>query len=243
MKLERAIHEKVSVLMPVCNEADIIEKVIEEWADEVFRFLPEGSELLFDEAASTDETRGILTRMCAKYPFIRVTYNDCKDGFANAARRLYMAARCPWVFFTDSDGQYVAAEFWKLVPHMGEFSMIHGAKIGRQDAFFRKVSSAVFNRIARFVFDIHYSDINSAFRLSKKSLVEELIPRCQCMPTLLNAEFLIRTELENYAIKQVRIIHRARRFGSSRGLPPMRYLLESYRAYRGLLKLKSNYRQ
>jgi dolichol-phosphate mannosyltransferase len=240
---EKKLAVPVSVLMPVCNEADIIESVIEEWVSDVFAHLPAGSELVFDEAASTDGTREILARMTEKYPFIRVTYNERKDGFANAARRLYRAAQCPLVFFTDSDGQYVASEFWKLTPHIAEFSLVHGAKIGRQDTFFRKAASALFNHIARFVFDIHYSDINSAFRLMTRELVQHLLPETNRMPTLLNAEMLVRAELENYSIKQVRVVHRQRRFGVSRGLPPFRFLSESYAAYRGLLKLKLDFRK
>src|SRR5687767_12853364 len=112
----RKISSPVSILMPICNEADIIEEVITEWVTEVFQYLPPGSEFLFDEAASTDGTREILARLCVKYPYIKVNYNDRKDGFANAARRLYNASVCPLVFFTDSDGQYAPAEFWKLAP-------------------------------------------------------------------------------------------------------------------------------
>ena len=243
MQSDNKIYAPVSVLMPVCNEADIIEEVIEEWVSEVFRYLPDGSEFLFDEAASTDGTREILARMCAKYPFIKVTYNERKDGFANAARRLYAAAGCPLLFFTDSDGQYVPAEFWKLAPHIAEFSLVHGAKIGRQDTFFRKAASAVFNRVARFVFDIHYSDINSGFRLMKRELALDLVPRLNRMKTLLNAELLLRADMENYAIKQIRVVHRKRKYGVSRGLPPTRFLMECYSAYRCLFALKSDYRQ
>lgn len=239
----RRLNDPVSVLMPVCNERDVIESVIEEWVSEVFRYLPDGSEFVFDEAASTDGTRDVLKRMCEKHPFIKVIYNEQMDGFANAARRLYLSARCPLVFFTDSDGQYVAAEFWKLAPFIGEYSMIHGAKIGRQDTFFRKAASAIFNRIARFVFDVNYSDINSAFRLMRRELVQDLVPQLNCMPTLLNAELLIRAELENYKIHQVHVVHRKREFGVSRGLPPLRFVGESIKAYRGLLRLKSQYRK
>lgn len=233
--------DPVSIVMPVCNEADIIEKVIEEWVGDVIQYLPAGSELLFDEAASTDGTREILERMKAKYPFLRVIYNETKDGFAAAARRLYREAKCPLVFFTDSDGQYVASEFWKLTPYVEKFWIVHGAKIGRQDALFRKIASAIFNRIARFIFDVHYSDINSAFRFVRKTVTNAMLPKLQCMPTLLNAELLLRAEMENYPIKQVRVIHRHREHGVSRGLPPTRYLGECLRAYRGLLRLKAEY--
>lgn len=232
----------VSVLMPVCNEADVLEGVLEEWVADVFRYLPDGSELVIAEAASTDGTREILAKLCRKYAFIRVLYRDTKEGFAAAARLLYDEARCPLVFFTDSDGQYVPAEFWKLAPFAKEFSIVHGAKIGRQDPFFRKVASAIFNRIARFLFDVHYSDINSAFRIMKTDLVKELLPRLHCMPTLLNAELLLRAELDNRSIKQVHVIHRHRQTGVSRGIPPGRFLKESLAAYRGLCKLKSEYK-
>lgn len=229
--------------MPVCNEADVIESVIEEWREQVIQHLPEGTELIFDEAASTDGTREILKRKMLEHSFIRVIFNDKKDGFAAAARRLYSEAKCPLVFFTDSDGQYVASEFWKLAPYAKDFAIVHGAKIGRQDAFYRKLSSMIFNRIARFIFDMHYSDINSAFRIVRKDLCLEMLPKLNCMPTLLNAEFLLRADMENQPIKQVRVIHRERMHGVSRGLPPNSFLQECLKAYKGLLQLKAEYRK
>jgi glycosyltransferase involved in cell wall biosynthesis len=231
----------VSILMPVCNEADVIEGVIEEWFTDVIVHLPAESEFLIDEAASTDGTREILARLCKKHPQLKVTYHETKDGFANAARRLYSAARCPLVFFTDSDGQYIASEFWKLAPYVRDFSIVHGAKIGRQDTIFRKIASAVFNRVARFLFDEHYTDINSAFRIVKRDALEKLLPTLHSMPTMLNAELLLRAELNNYAIKQVRVMHRQRRFGVSRGIPPQKFILEAVKAYKGLLELKDEF--
>jgi len=232
----------ISILMPVCNEAEVLEDVLEEWVRDVIQYLPEGSELVISEAASTDGTREILRKLCEKYAFMRVHYNDKKEGFAAAARMLYNDARCPLVFFTDSDGQYVPREFWKLAPFVSEFSIVHGAKIGRQDPFYRKVASAIFNRIACFFFDVHYSDINSAFRIIKRELVQELLPQLHCMPTLLNAELLLRAEMDNRSIKQVHVLHRRRLRGKSRGLPAGAFIAESIAAYRGLSQLKAEYK-
>jgi glycosyltransferase involved in cell wall biosynthesis len=233
----------ISILMPVFNEADIIEEVIEEWVDDVFHFLPEGSEFLIDEAASKDGTREILARMCQKYPFIHVTYNETRDGFAAAARRLYSAAKCPWVFFTDSDGQYIASEFWKLPKYTAHYDIIHGAKLARQDPFFRRLFSLLFNKWAVFLFQEDYLDINSAFRLMKTDVVKEILPQLTIMPSLLNAELLLRCEFANYEIKQVYIMHRPRKHGGSRGLPTIRYFFEGFRAFRGLLQIKESYRK
>lgn len=233
----------ISILMPVFNEADIIEEVIEEWVHDVFHFLPVGSEFLIDEAASTDGTREILARMCEKYPFILVTYNETRDGFAAAARRLYSAAKCPWLFFTDSDGQYLAADFWKLVKYIPTYDFVHGAKIGRKDLWPRRLFSMLFNKAASFLFEVHYLDINCAFGLIKTEVIREILPKVNVMPSLLNAELLLRCELDNFEIKQVYVLHRQRKFGKSRGLPPTHYLLEGYRAVRGLFRIKEDYRK
>ena len=82
------LYAPLSILMPVCNEAEVIEGVLEEWITDVFQYLPEGSEFLIAEAASSDGTREILARMSQKYSFMRVLYRDSKDGFAAAARLL-----------------------------------------------------------------------------------------------------------------------------------------------------------
>ena len=173
--------------MPVCNEADVIEDVVEEWVSEVLTHLPAGSELLFDEAASTDGTRENLQRLTAKYPFISVECRDKKDGFANAAKRLYGRARCPWVFFTDSDGQYVARDFWKLAKNIENgHDLIRGAKIGRKDPPIRRLASAIFNKIIQFLFNIDYLDFNSAFFLIRKEALHDILPHKDSMATQIN---------------------------------------------------------
>ena len=237
------LREPVSILMPVSNEADVIEKVVEEWVREVISHLPAGSELLFDEAASTDGTRDILQRLTIKYPFINVEYHNKKDGFANAARRLYERAKCPWIFFTDSDGQYVARDFWKLAKHIdSRYDLIRGAKIGRKDPLIRRLASAIFNKIIQFLFNINYLDFNSAFFLIRRDALRDILMHLNCMPTLINTELLLRLELENYSIKQVYVLHRQRLFGVSRGLAPNVFMQHSIKAVNGLYAIKASYR-
>jgi len=236
------LQHPVSLLMPVCNEAEVIESVIEEWYEEVIRYLPAGSELVIDEAASTDGTREILQRLQGKYEFMRINYRERKDGYANAIRRLYASASCPLVFVTDSDGQFIPKDFWILAHYINTYDMVRGAKVGRVDPFGRRIASFIFNKSTHFLFNISYDDINSAFILMKRQVLQELLPQLDSMKTLINTELLLRAELGNFAIKQCYVTHRVRRFGKSRGLPWHRFVNDSIKALFGLFEIKKSYR-
>ncbi len=238
--MNRILTQPVSVLMPVCNEVTVVEQVVEEWHASVFRSLPSGSELIFDDGESTDGTLEKLERLREKYRYIRILYSK-KEGFAAAARRLYQEARCPLVFFTDSDGQYVADEFWKAAALIEGCDMAHGAKSNRQDPLYRKLASRCFNQAANAFFRTGLRDINSAFRLLSKAMVDDLLPRIHCMPTLFNAEMLLRAHGQGYVIRQVDVAHRPRKYGRSRGLPPTTFTWECCRAYQGLCQLRTEF--
>jgi glycosyltransferase involved in cell wall biosynthesis len=233
--------QPVSLLMPVCNEADVIRQVLEEWERDVVRHLPGGSELVLDDGDSTDGTLHILDELRGRFPYLRVIRSR-RDGFAASARRLYQAARCPLVFFTDSDGQYVAAEFWRLAAHVGEADLIHGAKAHRQDPAFRRAASWSFNRLSRWYFGVTIADINSAFRLMRREMVDAVLPEVHHMPTLLNAELLLRAIHRGYVVREVAVAHRPREHGGSRGLPARRFLNDCFHAHQGLVRLRRELR-
>lgn len=236
------ISHPVSLLMPVCNEADVIRQVLEEWDRDVIRYLPDGSELVLDDGDSTDGTLAILEEMGRCLPYLRVIRSR-RDGFAASARRLYQAARCPLIFFTDSDGQYVPAEFWRLTNYIDQADLVHGAKMHRCDPTFRRIASWGFNCLSRWYFGVRIADINSAFRLMRRAVVEDLLPSVRHMPTLLNAELLLRAVSRGYLVREVGVEHRPRAFGSSRGLPVRRFLKECVRAHRGLVQFRQELRE
>lgn len=233
--------EPVSILMPICNERDVIENVVREWAKDVIAFLPSGTNLIFDDC-SDDGTYEILTNLQKEFPWIRIVRSK-KEGFFASAKRLYAQADNPWIFFTDSDGQYIPKEFWKLTPFAKDNDIVHGAKQNRKDPFYRVAASGAFNLIVRSQFRTPHVDVNSAFRLVRKSLADRLAPKVCHMKTLFNAELLLRSEAEGYRIKTVPVSHRHRQFGKSRGLPFKTFFSECRAAYRGLRNLRLEYAQ
>lgn len=222
--------------MPVCNECDIIAEVVDEWLQDVFAYLPKGSEFIFDDC-SNDGTQVLLQELAKKHPFIQVNFSH-RGSFFNTAMRLYRLAACPLVFFTDSDGQYVGAEFWKVAQYIDSYDMVHGYKFHRKDPLYRVAASAVFNASVRISFSSRGKDVNSAFRLIHRPLLEQILDQISHLPTLPNAEMYIRAEWQGFRIKNVPVQHRSRKYGKSRGLPLRDFPRECLKAYKGLQALR-----
>jgi glycosyltransferase involved in cell wall biosynthesis len=234
--MQREVILPVSVLMPVCNEVDIISGVLDEWLEDVLQYLPSSSELVLEDS-STDGTTEILHDYARRFDFIRV-HTHPKDGFFNAAMRAYRRAACPLTFFTDSDGQYVPRQFWKIAAQIENFDMVHGVKRNRCDPLYRVAASRCFNWTSRRLTGFPGRDINSAFRLIRRNVLDALLGKLHVMPTLLNAELYLRARHAGYRILDVDVEHRRRKYGKSRGLPCGRFLHECSKAYQGLHQLK-----
>lgn len=230
------LSQPVSVVMPICNEADVIQAVLDEWHRDVFAHLPQGSELLFDDC-STDGTTELLFENAKQRKYIRVI-SSSRDGFFESAKRLYLQAKCPLIFFTDSDGQYVATEFWRVAECISRCDLAHGAKLGRQDPLYRLVASHAFNLLVMLLFFTRGRDVNSAFRLVRKSVVEQVLPQVHCVPVLLNSEFYLRAERQGFKIEVIDVEHRPRQFGKSRGVAPGAFLRICFDVFKGVIRLR-----
>jgi len=228
--------EPVSILMPVCNEADVIRTVIEEWRREVIDYLPAGSELIIDDC-SNDGTERTLGELAYEHAFLKLNFAP-RDGFFNSAMRLYHLARNPLVFFTDSDGQYVAADFWKIAVLMPRYDMVHGWKSGRKDPLYRLFASAIYNFIVRVLFSSGGIDVNSAFRLMRKPMLDAVLNDITRLKMLPNSELYLRAEAKGFRIVDVAVAHRKRQYGKSRSLPAPRFVFECWSALIGLIQLR-----
>lgn len=227
----------VSVLMPVCNEASVIRHVVAEWQESVFARLPAGSELVLDDC-SDDGTFEILQDLARRLSFLRVQRSP-RDGFFNSALRLYRLASNDLIFFTDSDGQYLAADFWEIYRWIESYDMVHGYKCRRCDPIHRKTGSWVFNVIARGYLRSSAWDVNSAFRLIHREALNAVLDSVRHLRMMPNAELYLRLESRGHTIRNVPVRHRPRMNGPSRSLPFTRFLIEGGHALAGLRRLKS----
>jgi dolichol-phosphate mannosyltransferase len=235
--------DSVTICMPVLNEVSVIESVVLEWI-EIVNLLPSNSILLFEDGGSKDGTVGILQGLQMQFPSkIHLMLRDYPDGFGNSAKRLLASAETEWVFFTDSDGQYVASDFWILWGRRIGNDFVRGIKLGRKDPFIRRVSSLFWNKAVNFLFELPVHDVNTAFILIRKSSLNKVLPKARILKTMVLSEIVIRCVMENMNYgRDVYIKHRARLQGGSRATPGLKFLFVGLKQITGLFHIKKDYR-
>ena len=91
----------VTVVMPVCNEAAVLEQVLNDWVniinDSKFKV-----SLFIEDANSTDGTLEILDRFSNLYDFITVFKENSRDGFKNSLIRMFKQVKSKWIFVISS---------------------------------------------------------------------------------------------------------------------------------------------
>ena len=240
MSLNNIVHP-VSIVMPVCNEVTVIDRVISEWTTMLNR-LPDGSLLEIEDANSNDGTIEILQKWEAADPRIEVTYFPQRDGFTNALRRLLANAKNDWIFVSDSDGQYFAESIIDFDKKFdSSISFLKGVKVNRKDGFFRRLFSFLLNRFLNLFFGFPFVDFNSSHYLIKKDLVTNYASEGWIFTYGINIEITIRTLLENAKYDIVYVRHDSRSDGFSRGNPPLKFLKFGLTSLREAFKLKQHF--
>jgi len=220
----------VSAILPAHNEAENLDPLVGELVH-VLEDAAVDFEVIIVDDGSDDETPRIAGGLARSDPRIRAIHHSRNRGYGAALRSGFAAARHDWIFFTDADGQFEVEEFAKLIPLASENDFVSGYRKKRSDPWSRRAYGKMFSATVRTLFDVKIQDVNCAFKLFKKHLIEDA--GLSMDGALINAELLTVAKRKGVDPAQVAITHRPRRTGESSGGSP-RVIL---RAAREILQL------
>ncbi len=227
----RRFDVSLSVFLPCYNERDNIERVVA-GAVEVLQRLGIDWEIIIVDDGSRDGTAEVADRLAESEPRIRVIHHEGKGGYGMALRSGFAAARKPYVFYTDGDGQFDMNELPLLLERTGEADIISGYRRRRRDGWIRRINGACWSFLVQRVLKFRCRDVDSAFKLYKR----EIFGRIQLCSTgaMIDAEILARATRLGYTILAVPVTHLPRRAGKPSGARPAVIL----RAFRELFRLR-----
>lgn len=160
-----------SIIIPVFNEVESVEKALEETNMVVSDF---ECEIIVVDDGSSDGTLNLIEN----YP-VEVIKHQRNRGYGAALKTGIHHAKYDLICIIDADGTYPAQRIPDLVQTLvkGNFDMVVGARTGENVnvPLIRRPAKWVINILANYLCDFKIPDVNSGLRVMKREAVEKFM--------------------------------------------------------------------
>ncbi len=209
--------KSITVSMPAYNEAENIEAMVQD-VIQVLDTLADDYEIIVVDDGSSDGTSEVVKSLEQRHPQVRLVQHKVNQGYGAAVFNGLVSASKELVFFTDSDRQLDFQEVEKLLALIDQADLVVGHRAPRRDPFMRKLNGWGWSGLVTVLFGYTARDIDCAFKLMRREVIERLKDEVQSRGATFSAEFLVRAKRAGFRIKEVPIRgHRPRIAGSQTG--------------------------
>lgn len=174
----------ISVVAPVFNEMEGIEKVVRYWSG-YLSTLQKPCEIVVANDGSTDGTLEILQKLMREIPIFRFETYTPNRGYGYALKTAIRASKGELVVMLDSDGQFDLADLPVLLKAYEEkkCDFVTGYRMKKNDSLMRVVADRGLNLIVRTMFRVDFRDTNCAMKLVRGDLARSLNIEARGYPT------------------------------------------------------------
>ncbi len=154
---------KISIIIPVYNEEQSVETVINDLKQHVDKIDVE-YEITAVNDGSTDKSRLILEKISD----IKLINHPCNRGYGASLKTGAKHAQYDWLLFYDADGQHKPEHIKEFLKHTDDYDMITGARQGYKGPVLRQPGKKLLHVVANYLAETKIPDLNCGFRLIKK---------------------------------------------------------------------------
>lgn len=204
----------ISVVVPVYNEAENVEKLVREIAT---AFDGQDYEMVFVNDASTDDTAAVLTDLKAVFPALRVISHRQNAGQSRAVRSGILAASSAVIGTLDGDGQNDPADLPAMLAQMTRkdapegLALVGGRRAKRKDTAAKKLASRIGNGVRKRLLKDNADDTGCGIKVFSREAFLRL-PYFDHIHRYIPALML----REGYVTEFRDVNHRQREFGVSK---------------------------
>jgi dolichol-phosphate mannosyltransferase len=205
---------RISVVVPVKDEADNVPALAREIAAAVAAVEPAPFEIIFVDDGSSDATVERLLALKRELPQLRLLRHPRNLGQSRAIRSGVLAARGALIVTLDGDGQNDPADIPKLLALFDAepgVAMVAGERVKRQDNWKKRMASRYGNRLRRWLLNDTARDTGCGLKLFRRDAFLQL-PYFDHLH-----RYLITLMLrEGFQVRFANVGHRPRRAGVSK---------------------------
>jgi glycosyltransferase involved in cell wall biosynthesis len=207
----------LSLVLPVHNEEENIGIVIERALEVLPQYAPD-FEIVPVNDGSRDGSAKILDDLARAHPQVKPVTHKVNRGYGAALTSGFGAATGDFVMFMDADRQFDIADLGLLAPFVGQFDIVAGFRMKRNDPLHRRVFAEIFNVTVRILFGVHLRDIDCAFKVFRGDLLRSI--ELTAPGALINTEIQAKARRQGATLEQVGVHHYPRVAGTATGGSP-----------------------
>ena len=207
---------ELSVFFPAYNEEKNIEKTVKD-ALIVLEKIALKYEIIIIDDGSSDKTDSISDKLAKENKGVWVIHHHPNQGYGAALKSGFYNAKYNLIATTDSDGQFDFREITKLLAKTSQADVVIGYRLNRQDSLMRKINGQVWTMLNNLLFSIKVRDVDCAFKLIKKKVIETIPKLESTRGGMISPELLAKAQKAGFKIDQVAVHHYPRHEGKQTG--------------------------
>lgn len=211
--------DELSVFFPCYNEEKNITNTVSK-AVKVLKKTAKRWEIIIINDGSKDKTAQVAQKIKKTYsPNIKVITHNPNRGYGAAFKSGIYNAKYKWIAFTDSDGQFDFSEIGKFIKkqQVTKADLVIGYYLSRQVSKAVILTSKIWELIVFILFGLKVKDIDCAFKLFSKKVVDTIPQLTAERGAFITSEFLIQAKKNNFKFAEVGVHHFSRTEGQATG--------------------------
>jgi glycosyltransferase involved in cell wall biosynthesis len=197
----------VDVVIPVLNEAHVLERSIRTLHDFFRRNVPFTWKLVIAENGSTDGTADVGRRLVDELPGVELLLIG-RRGRGRALRAAWTRTNSDIVCYTDVDLSTELEAFPKLFAALLDgYDVAIGSRLAAGSrttrSFKRELISRAYNHILRWSLRVGFSDAQTGFKAITREVADRVLPLVKDESWFLDTELLVLSEKLGYRIADI----------------------------------------
>lgn len=201
----------VDIVIPVLNEAHVLQKSVETLIVFLKASLPYQWRIVIADNGSTDGTQAVAKRLVASNTEVDLIHLAQK-GRGRALRQAWLQSKAEVVCYMDVDLSTRLEHIPELVNAIlrDGYDLATGSRLMRQSRTVRspkrEVISRIYNLLVKTVLFTRFSDAQCGFKALSREAVEAIIPQVEDQSWFFDTELLVLAEKQGYRIKDIPVV-------------------------------------
>ncbi len=166
---------KISVVIPVYNEAGTIQEIISR-----VQAVALEKEIIIVDDASTDETPGHLKRIEQEHENVKVFYHDSNRGKGTALRTGFKSASGDIIIIQDADLEYDPREYPVLLEPIldGRADVVYGSRFlggpHRVLFFWHYLGNKLLTLMSNALTNLNLTDMETCYKVFRRKILQDI---------------------------------------------------------------------